>query len=479
MEPYDSESIDGSHSGVKEQSKIPCLLQENFVILNQATHVPDQTPTILSSRTLPRCDSGLPRNTQKCPSIMGDVFGRPPAQEGLSSTIFNNSLRGWDLILSIQQDKVMEWEEIRWIHRLKHLTSKAEVECYPILRELVLIQQFLVPFVRFPLVTSSLTCPVSRTSASLMSLCRSRVNSCASAHWSGMSGCVAHLTQAPASSTQPMDLSAYGTQELDSFQKGESSTKGKGKEKDKGKPKDNVPTTVTFFHRAVSRVDQDEHSGRAGGAGRLTTSLPVIENFGFVGKHVKWWSHGFFDRFFRDEIDLGSTTQKTSCQIWSKSESSSKVWREVVLSRSARTRTEGNNTARKGRTYFTTWRSTKANKKHKPVKNTQSGWIRVGISVRVGLMQTCGWATGTHICRMILRGNRRRDNCHASGPRTVLSNAGNISMLDCLTMCELSVGDEEQQSEQIDGDKHVRWWEREHWELGSERDDGLSQMLEQ
>ena len=50
---------------------------------------------------------------------------------------------------------------------------------------------------------------------------------------------------------------------------------------------------------------------------------------------------------------------------------------------------------------------------------------------------------------MILRGNRRRDNCHASGPRTVLSNAGSISMLDCLTMCELSVGDEEQQSEKM------------------------------
>ena len=40
-----------------------------------------------------------------------------------------------------------------------------------------------------------------------------------------------------------MDLSAYGSQELDSFQKGKSRSKGKGKGKDKGKPKDNVPTT--------------------------------------------------------------------------------------------------------------------------------------------------------------------------------------------------------------------------------------------
>ena len=41
-----------------------------------ATHVLDQTSTILSSRTLPRCDSGLPRNTQNCTGIMGNVFGR-------------------------------------------------------------------------------------------------------------------------------------------------------------------------------------------------------------------------------------------------------------------------------------------------------------------------------------------------------------------------------------------------------------------
>ena len=54
---------------------------------------PIKTPTVLSAGTLPRCDSGLPRNTQMCTSILEDVFERPPAQEGLSSTIFNNSLR--------------------------------------------------------------------------------------------------------------------------------------------------------------------------------------------------------------------------------------------------------------------------------------------------------------------------------------------------------------------------------------------------
>ena len=57
-----------------------------------ATQVPDQNSTILRSRTLPRCGSGLPRNTQNCTGIMGNVFERPPAQEGQSSTIFNNSL---------------------------------------------------------------------------------------------------------------------------------------------------------------------------------------------------------------------------------------------------------------------------------------------------------------------------------------------------------------------------------------------------
>ena len=53
-----------------------------------ATHVPDQTSTIMSPRTLPRCDYGLPRDTQ---NGTGNVFKRPPAQEGLSTTFFNNS----------------------------------------------------------------------------------------------------------------------------------------------------------------------------------------------------------------------------------------------------------------------------------------------------------------------------------------------------------------------------------------------------
>ena len=56
-----------------------------------ATHVPDRTSTVLSPRTLPRCDSGWPRDTLSATGIAGNVFERPPAQEGLCSTIFNNS----------------------------------------------------------------------------------------------------------------------------------------------------------------------------------------------------------------------------------------------------------------------------------------------------------------------------------------------------------------------------------------------------
>ena len=42
--------------------------------VNSLSHVPDQTSTILSSRNLPRCDSGLPRNTQNCTGVMWNVL---------------------------------------------------------------------------------------------------------------------------------------------------------------------------------------------------------------------------------------------------------------------------------------------------------------------------------------------------------------------------------------------------------------------
>ena len=69
-----------------------------------ATHVPDRNSTILSPRTLPRCDSGLPRNTQNCTGIMGNVFARPSAQEGLSSTILNNSKNSASISQELRAD---------------------------------------------------------------------------------------------------------------------------------------------------------------------------------------------------------------------------------------------------------------------------------------------------------------------------------------------------------------------------------------
>ena len=49
---------------------------------------------------------------------------------------------------------------------------------------------------------------------------------------------------------------------------------------------------------------------------------------------------------------------------------------------------------------------------HTPVKNTQSGRTRVGITLTTGLTQTGGRATGAQICGMILNGNKRHNSCH-------------------------------------------------------------------
>ena len=47
----------------------------------------------------------------------------------------------------------------------------------------------------FPMVTSSLTCSLSRPSASPVPLAGSRSRPCVSARWSGISGCIANPTQ--------------------------------------------------------------------------------------------------------------------------------------------------------------------------------------------------------------------------------------------------------------------------------------------
>ena len=94
--PEDYESIDGSDSGISKKRLNSLSDAREFSdpesgSSSGATHVPDRASTILSPGTLPRCDSGLPRNTQNCTSITGYAFERPLAQEGLSSTIGNNS----------------------------------------------------------------------------------------------------------------------------------------------------------------------------------------------------------------------------------------------------------------------------------------------------------------------------------------------------------------------------------------------------
>ena len=87
-------------------------MRENFIdpesgSSSGATHVPNQSSTIPSPRTTPRCDSGLPRDTlKKGKGVIGNVFERPPAQEGRSFHIVQPFkefgillLKNWDLIL--------------------------------------------------------------------------------------------------------------------------------------------------------------------------------------------------------------------------------------------------------------------------------------------------------------------------------------------------------------------------------------------
>ena len=57
-----------------------------------ATHVPSHSSIIPSvPETMPCRDSGLPHDTRNIAGTSGNVFERPPAQEGRSSAFFNNS----------------------------------------------------------------------------------------------------------------------------------------------------------------------------------------------------------------------------------------------------------------------------------------------------------------------------------------------------------------------------------------------------
>ena len=90
---------DDSSSGITEKSKFFVRRQRFFYDLEAgsssgSTHVPGQTPTMMSPRTMLRCDSGLPRDTQNDTGITRNVFERPLAQERQSCTIFNISKIG-------------------------------------------------------------------------------------------------------------------------------------------------------------------------------------------------------------------------------------------------------------------------------------------------------------------------------------------------------------------------------------------------
>ena len=113
---------------------IPCQMRGNFYdpesgSSSGATHVLDRNSTILSPRTLPRCDSGLPRNTQNCTGIMGNVFARPTICS--RRTIFHNlqQFKEFGIYLSgieswyYRYSKEREWNEKRMVECVVSITS--------------------------------------------------------------------------------------------------------------------------------------------------------------------------------------------------------------------------------------------------------------------------------------------------------------------------------------------------------------------
>ena len=84
-ESCDREPIDDSNPGC-----VRILRSRNS---EQLRSDPRSQSTLLfpSPRTMPCRDSGLLHDTRNIMGTAGNVFERPPAQEGLSSTIFHNS----------------------------------------------------------------------------------------------------------------------------------------------------------------------------------------------------------------------------------------------------------------------------------------------------------------------------------------------------------------------------------------------------
>ena len=109
-----------------------------------ATHVPDQTFTILSSRTLLRCESGLPRNTQNCTGIMGNVFWTTTCsrrttlyslQQFKEFGIFVSGFETWNYRNSKETQR-NERESLNSPTPSPHF--QVDVECWIILLELIL-----------------------------------------------------------------------------------------------------------------------------------------------------------------------------------------------------------------------------------------------------------------------------------------------------------------------------------------------------
>ena len=114
---------------------------------SRATHVSEYTSTILSPRTLSRCDSGLPHDAQNGYGYYRIRFWTTTCSR---RTILYNLQQfqefgiflwgiDWDLKLQeLQGEERVEWKENRWIRQSFYSISKVEVVCWIILVELIL-----------------------------------------------------------------------------------------------------------------------------------------------------------------------------------------------------------------------------------------------------------------------------------------------------------------------------------------------------
>ena len=98
------------------------------------------------------------------------------------------------------------------------------------------------------------------------------------------------------------------------------------------------------------------------------------------------------------------------------------------------------------------WRRTKTNMKHKPVKNTQSGRTRVGITLTTGKSD---WSTDLWTDLAWEQAARKLPSTQPAQEQSNKTYGGSIPMSGGLRVCELSVDDGEQQSAQHEGDRDL------------------------